>query len=586
MGSVNFALKSGNETLPVGNYPTTLNCFNVSISVGPAPRSNGTGGGQDANPVIPDRGGSGISYGDPHIITPDGYFYSFMAVGEYILSDSLIAGDDFEVQARFRPFDNGLWSANDAVAMNVHGDIVEIYAQNSLKPRIIINGDTQSLGNTGTFALPNGGAVSYRNGETSVGWIDKTSVTVSLGEDIMGSLDVHLTDRRRGKVEGLLGDFDGDSQNDLKIRNGDVLESYDLDVIYSTFRESWRVKNRLFTFGADPYDPNYPNEFLTLDELRARDAELVAWAEGECRKAGILDAEVFNACVFDVAISEDSSWAGIGIGVDPSNVRVSITPSTALFAVGGQLAFTADVSGTSDQKVTWEATGGEITVTDVNTMLYKATSAGDFTITATSNDSSRVRSVTVSVIELGGFPISGTIQNYNLGVQDIDGAVLVKDGNDFESVVIAKDKVNVNGGFSIDLPKELGDNFLEELSSIFSSCGAGMNISPEDVLANWISFEVGAGVSSVGILLESAVNPQNNTPYAAVSWMYSDENASVAGTCEEELFSGSFSNFSLSKGWNSVVIKGIYDADIDGLKGGTIEVAPIPQNVAWYLQEE
>jgi hypothetical protein len=55
-----------------------------------------------------------FSYGDPHLITFDGYRYSFQTVGEFILAKS--SDRVFEVQTRQSPVNRSL-SLNSAVAM-------------------------------------------------------------------------------------------------------------------------------------------------------------------------------------------------------------------------------------------------------------------------------------------------------------------------------------------------------------------------------------------------------------------------------------------------------------------------------------
>src|SRR5690606_28572766 len=103
-------------------------------------------------------GGGGSSFGDPHLLTPDGRAYDFMAVGDFVLARSTSYGG-FEIQSRFRPPDgNEEFSWNEAVAMRVGEDVVNVYAGES-SIELMINGEDVAIG--GGFARQLGaGAVA------------------------------------------------------------------------------------------------------------------------------------------------------------------------------------------------------------------------------------------------------------------------------------------------------------------------------------------------------------------------------------------------------------------------------------------
>ena len=46
----------------------------------------------------------GIAHDDVHLQTYDGLLYDFQAAGEFILSQSTLPGDSFEVQVRMQPW--------------------------------------------------------------------------------------------------------------------------------------------------------------------------------------------------------------------------------------------------------------------------------------------------------------------------------------------------------------------------------------------------------------------------------------------------------------------------------------------------
>src|SRR5262249_48525483 len=132
--------------------------------------------------------------------------------------------DQFEVQTRTEPVRGLGVSLNTAVSVNVLGDRVGIYyALDAPAPTLRINGVIQKPGRQ-ALVLPHGGNVSIVAGDSgfagaAVLWPDTTRVVVSVFPG--GGLDaaVSVAKGRAGKVVGLLGNFDGDSTNDMKTRS-------------------------------------------------------------------------------------------------------------------------------------------------------------------------------------------------------------------------------------------------------------------------------------------------------------------------------------------------------------------------------
>ena len=346
----------------------------------------------------PDDMGVGTSFGDPWLDTPDGYFYGFQAVGDYILVASTEPSDPFEVQVRYRPFP-GNWSANDALAMRVLNSVVNIYATDEGTLEVFIDGTQVS---EGSHALSGGGSVSFGGTSAAVTWPDLTQVSASLHRETIGALTVVLPPSRRGKVEGLMGNFDGDPGNDIRIRDGAVLLDPTDEELYQDYRWSWRVPvgsaESLFVQGPEYWDPLYPTDIVRLEDL---DPDAVRWAAGICTELGIVDQNVLRSCIFDVALTGDEGWATVAAGVDPSILGVSVTPQLSYVVTGGSRQFGAVVSGTSNREIVWSATGGTITPDTPNIMTFTAPLApGEYTITARLAEEGTIeQTVTVFVVE-------------------------------------------------------------------------------------------------------------------------------------------------------------------------------------------
>lgn len=348
-------------------------------------------------PPDPVAGNTGTSHDDPHLRTVDGKYYDFHAVGDYVLSKSTAAGDDFEVQARYRRLNDGV-SINDAVAARVAGDLVNVYPAASGFDLVlndeIING-TRAL----VRGLPHGGAVRVDGGAVTISWPDRTVLTV-LG----GGSELLLPYARKGKVEGLLGNYDGDPKNDVRLRGGRPLAD-SVGGLYRDFRASWRVPYgsaaSLFRRGPDLWDPDFPRSVVTLADL---DPAKVSAARATCRGAGVVDPHVLDTCAFDIAVTGDTKWAAVSVRFDPAVPSLTVAPGAAYLTAGTTRAFTAAVEGLTSKTVSWTATGGTVATTGANSMTYTAPSApGEYTITATAAQNPGVRA-TARVVVLAAGP--------------------------------------------------------------------------------------------------------------------------------------------------------------------------------------
>ncbi len=270
----------------------------------------------------------GRSYGDPHIRTFDGSTYSFQTVGEYVLSSS--PNSTFEVQARQKPQTDKV-SLNTAVAMNVHGDRVGIYASdspdNGSNTPLRVNGRTIFLSNE-TFYLPNGGTIQNNGKQYIVTWPTGEKVEAKLsstgGMKFMNlSVYVYECD---GNYIGLMGNANGRSDDDFTGTNNRgnlasstiftpfdsrdfnrttlAIEREQLAFLARDFGGQFLVndQNSLFeyNFGQSSwsfYDPSFPRTHLTLGDISQADRDR---ARRECERQGIF-ADEMAGCVMDFA---------------------------------------------------------------------------------------------------------------------------------------------------------------------------------------------------------------------------------------------------------------------------------------------
>jgi len=303
------------------------------------------------------------STGDPHLITIDGQRYDFQGVGEFVALKS--TSDNFEVQARQAPWQGSrLVSTNTAVAMNVAGDRVGIYA--GATPRLLVNSEPITL--TGrTMWLTNGGLIEHREGQYTVIWPDNTAVQVQIRGAWLDLL-LALPKERRSKVAGLLGNFDGDPKNDLAARDGTAvtLEGLAQDEayrqLYKVFGNSWRITQTVALFDYGPGEdtttytdltfPQKPISIADLDEATRRAAE------AKCRQAGVTMQPHLDNCILDIGLTGEAAFAQGAAQVETVVLQSTTLPITNTFDADAEgWAVVGDAQSGSAQP-DYSATGG------------------------------------------------------------------------------------------------------------------------------------------------------------------------------------------------------------------------------------
>jgi len=273
------------------------------------------------------------SAGDVHIRTPDGLVYDFQEFGDYILTQSTTG--DVKVHARQEaPANNPRVSVNTAAALWVAGDKLEFYVKDDT---FAINDELTPLP-TGTVALPAGGRVelTYGSGtDYTIYWPDgNTGARVILYS--FDVIDIGVA-RLGGSLtyEGVLGNLDGNAQNDIQVRGGELITPPASIEQLKTFGDSWRVPAEESLFDAP----------LPVDEAAAAqppltllDLEPAARAEAgqTCQAAGITDPDPLHNCTYDVAATGDESFVESAQTQQEAIAQLPAEDNVTVAAVEGQ----------------------------------------------------------------------------------------------------------------------------------------------------------------------------------------------------------------------------------------------------------
>ncbi len=242
----------------------------------------------------------GRSIGEPHLLTFDGHYYDFQAAGEFVLARA--KDGSFEVQVRQQQWEDSRWVAvNTAAAVRTARHSIEIMPDGH-KLAMILDGKKQPLK-----------TMEFLDGDTLT-VIDTTEIDITTKEGAvvtvrsLGNYGVDVSvdpsEGLKGKMEGLLGDYDGEGKNDLKLRDKDTVIQSDFGQLYPAFADSWRITDvsSHFTYESGKNTTSYTNRAFPYE--RADPKKLVGYTAAEvlCRRKGVTDSASLADCAMDVAI--------------------------------------------------------------------------------------------------------------------------------------------------------------------------------------------------------------------------------------------------------------------------------------------
>lgn len=268
----------------------------------------------------------GRSYGDPHLVSFDNATYSFQTVGEFVMAKS--KNHPFEIQSRQRPQGDN-FSLNSAIAMNVGGDRLCFYGDE--KP----DGNPSSLRLNGapielqgrTYYLPKGGVIRFEGKNYIINWPSGERVVMDkrgLGNNVFVNVSVSVFRCDQGLFEGLLGNANGNIDDDFNQRNtsrpmpaymafssfgnqamqqvAQNAEREYLAFLAKDFADEWRVTTTtsLFDYGFGQStlsftDRSFPRVHYTVADLSPNQQ---AAARQRCLDMGIPTNEL-GGCMFD-----------------------------------------------------------------------------------------------------------------------------------------------------------------------------------------------------------------------------------------------------------------------------------------------
>ena len=157
-------------------------------------------------------------YGDPHIVTLDGFKYTFNGLGEFVLIET--NDNSFSLQGRMvqaldsggEPISATVFSA--IVGKELYSDTVQFQLANNDEVDVLMNGELVDFDGLPEQQFNN---VSVRTGESSATAVFSSGVYVEVRAEngILSTLLVSLADSYRSQTSGLMGNYNGDRSDDL-----------------------------------------------------------------------------------------------------------------------------------------------------------------------------------------------------------------------------------------------------------------------------------------------------------------------------------------------------------------------------------
>ena len=170
-------------------------------------------------------------YGDPHIVTLDLHKYTFNGKGEFVLVETPDFEPSFTIHARMVPVkdennnDEKATVFSAIVAQQGDSDAVQFELQGTgdeIRLVTYVNGEDVDFSELTSQSFDNVTVTDTGNNTLNAVFSSGAYVTVAETNGLISTLIAYLPDIYRTKTQGLMGNYDNDTSNDLT-RKGTTL---------------------------------------------------------------------------------------------------------------------------------------------------------------------------------------------------------------------------------------------------------------------------------------------------------------------------------------------------------------------------
>lgn len=273
-----------------------------------ADRLNGVFSGNNNKNGFGSPPSAGGTRADPIIAGLDGAVKFLHPAGEFWAIRA--KNDEFAAQIRFEPvgqIETANASTTTSLAIRTGKDVVSF----TVKPLAIhVNGQPIRADFTETYLLQDRAFMSRpanNRYELTTTWGDLIEVRVNPTFNIYWYVR-NLNDKRRNQVEGMLGQYNGNPDDDYQDKSGKIYkDSTPRKEWYDSFANDWRITQTesVLVYPAGKTTESYTFRDFPRKPISLFDFDLVARdkAEQVCRKAGIIQEPDLSNCMTDVLLT-------------------------------------------------------------------------------------------------------------------------------------------------------------------------------------------------------------------------------------------------------------------------------------------
>ncbi|XP_072049265.1 sushi domain-containing protein 2-like [Amphiura filiformis] len=273
----------------------------------------------DCKEYIPPK--TSATFGDPHFVTFDGVEYTFNGKGEYTMIQESDSG--YELQVRTEQAECSSCNSTDANATVVtaiamgepNSDTIHVELNSITVLKFIrkVSGSTEVvdfygqewLDFTGVSIIVMASDKGNVHQATITYWDSGIGVNVTAnGQTLSVATTLPPSLKDNTDVKGLLGSWDGNSDNDLKKKDGTKLNP---DTVTAQqildFGISWELENSLFYYEIGNHDMYQDNDFVPVFDTPDRSTlpdDLVEEMDRICGTS--------KQCLYDVSITRTQLW--------------------------------------------------------------------------------------------------------------------------------------------------------------------------------------------------------------------------------------------------------------------------------------
>jgi len=275
----------------------------------------------------------GICYGDPHFLTFDEQVWRFNGKGEFILLEqinnldqNIIESNGLTIQGRFSQLSTKLVTILSAISIKDGNSRISIYL-NQFGNMNIFLGDSQTpqIISVGTSFISQDGILISRIEDSKYQILLPTSEVslIIISRFSMLNLIVIIPDSLKSKTRGLLGNWNGNKNDDFILRNGDIIPiTSNFETLHSDFALKYMINEdeSLFiysngtnfnSFNDNLFSPNFDISFSNIE------------FENQARSGCIGSNIDLDTCLFDVSQTQNilASQLSLEIGNVYDNLK-------------------------------------------------------------------------------------------------------------------------------------------------------------------------------------------------------------------------------------------------------------------------